>query len=365
MGERSHDNVRYVVNARFLCEPATGVGRFAIEISKQLKKLDDSIVFVCHEGIHYQETAKELDVVVYGKLKRMPWEQLELRLYMKKYPNALLINLANTAPLFFRRNVLLIHDILWFTNPEWYNKKAVLYMRLLTPRLVRQAVKILTVSNYSKGEIAKAFGLPKESIGVVYNAVGEQFVPLDDATSSRSRFEGRKYILAVSSIDPRKNFGRLIQAFFQSGVVEQGYELLVVGRKYKAFPDIDFELSTEQEKHVQFLGYVDDQELVELYQNAQLFCYPSLAEGFGIPPLEAMACGCPVITSNLTSIPEVCGDAVRYVDPYDVDMLSQIISTVLSGHESREGLIKNSFIQVKRFSWHCSAKSLLESIHNR
>jgi len=350
-----------IVNARFLCERATGVGRLAMEVAKKLKALYPSIKFVAHKGIYYTELAAQLEVETFGVLKRMPWEQIELPSYLiRKHKNAILLNLANSAPLLYTKNVVCIADVLWKRNPEWYSKKSLYYFNFLIPRIVKRSLKVLTISEFSKSEICTLFKVPPDKVQVFSCAVSEDFIRLEGDYKYSELNE--RYILSVSSIDPRKNLIRLIEAYRKLELYKKGIKLYLVGQRYKAFPDINFELSLEELKYIIFTGYVSDEELVALYKNACIFVYPTLGEGFGLPPLEAMSKGCPVITSKITSLPDVCGDAAYYIDPHSIESIAEGISTLIESESLRKDFSARGLEQVKRFSWELAAQHIYELI---
>ncbi len=341
------------INSRFLTQRITGTQRYAVEISKQLSRLLKDKAFFAPKNIFYVELARELKVERIGRFSGYLWEQLELPIYLRKYRNPLLINLVNTAPLFYRKQIVTIHDLSFLKYPQWFSRRFYYFYNFLIPRVTRSAQKVITVSNFSKNEISNVLNIPKKNIEVVYNAVSEKF--RYDPFSKK-----KNYILAVSSLDPRKNFINLILAFKKLSLRE--YKLIIVGTKNKIFSDSKIRRLIEQTPNIEFTGYVPDEKLVKLYQQAELFIYPSLYEGFGLPPLEAMACGTPVVVSNVASLPEVCGDAAYYVNPYDVNDIAQGIEIVLRDEILRKELIQKGLKRVKFFSWEKSAKKLVEII---
>jgi len=154
-----------------------------------------------------------------------------------------------------------------------------------------------------------------------------------------------------------KNIKSLISAWgLINPKIRKNYKLLIIGEEYKIFRKEKIKL----EENIIFTGYLSDDELIKTYKTSSLFVYPSFYEGFGIPPLEAMACGCPCVVSNAASLPEVCGDSAYYVNPYDIEDIARGIETVLSDEKLRKDLVKKGFENIKRFSWQISAKEVLE-----
>ena len=253
-----------VVNARFLTQPITGVQRFALEISRALKLLcnKDELKFFAPCNILHQEDAKNLDVEIIGSHAGHLW-------------------------------ISTLHDITYIRYPKTYSKAFRYFYRLLIPLVLKSSKHVYTVSEFSKTEISSYYRLPNQKISIVYNAVGGIFHP-----RSNENLKKENYLLAVSSVKESKNFEMIVKAF--EGVSKQmkNLKLFIVGDlKSGSFSSVDLNALTCNPQ-VKMLGRVSDSELVELYSNACAFLFPSLYEGFGIPVLEAQACGCPVIASE-------------------------------------------------------------------
>jgi len=342
--------MKLVINARFLTQNITGVQRFAIEISKQLKKLyGDNIQFISPKNIIHHDLAKDLNVKIIGNNIGHLWEQIDLPLYLSKNASPLLLNLANTAPLFYKNKIVTVYDLAFYHHPEWFSKSFAIVYNFLIPKILKNAKHILTDSEFIKQEMVEVYNLPKSKIDVVYGAHSDIF---KNQSSQRENF-----VLAVGSIDPRKNLKSIINLF--ADLPE--YSLAIVGQKNKVFSSLNIDNLPE---NIKFTGYVNDDELVDLYNSASLFIYPSLYEGFGIPPLEAQACGCPTIASNVASLPEVCGDSVVYCDPYHVDDIRVKIKMVLDTEVLQNELRIKGFENIKRFSWEESAKKIIGIIED-
>lgn len=344
-----------IVNARFLTQNITGVQRFAIEISKQLAKLyGDHIKFVSPKNIIQENLAKELDVKIIGNKTGHLWEQIDLPNYLKTIDSPLLLNLANTAPLFYKNKISTIHDIAYERFPQNFDWKFRFFYKLLIPRLTNSSKHIFTVSEFSKKEIIEFYKAKENNISVIYNAVNKIFRP--HKIDSKE-----KYILAVSSLNYQKNFHSLVKAF--NALRDKDIKLFLVGGINKAFASTELLAEIEKNKNIVFKGRVEDDKLISLYSNAICFVYPSFYEGFGIPPLEAQACGCPVVCSNAASLPEVGGeDSVMYCDPYDVNDIKDKIELVLADENLQEALVKKGFENIKRFSWEVSAQKIIKVI---
>lgn len=339
------------INARFLTQAITGVQRFAIEISKQLKKLDSSICFVAPSNIIHNELADDLGVEIIGRFSGHLWEQTELPFYLKKKGRPLLLSMTNTAPLYYPNKVITIHDVAFERFPQTFSWKFRLLYKNLIPRLMRSCLSVVTVSEFSRTEISEVYSYDKNKIKVVYNAVTEGFMP------SVLQHQD-KYILAVSSLNYQKNFQTLVNAF--NYLDRNDVKLYIIGGFNKNFANTSLIQDIEKNKNVVFKGRVDDKELSRLYSNALCFVFPSFYEGFGIPPLEAQACGCPVLVSNAASLPEVCGNSALYFDPHRVEDVTKKIIELLGNKKLQNELREKGFENVKRFSWERSARKLFE-----
>ncbi|HCC6185453.1 TPA: glycosyltransferase family 4 protein, partial [Klebsiella pneumoniae] len=199
--------------------------------------------------------------------------------------------------------------------------------------------RILTVSEFSRQEIAEHYSCDLDKIDVVYNAVNASF-----KISSDKSIGQKKYLLAVSSPALHKNFHGLIHSFVKSNL---DIDLIIIGAASKSIYKIDF----NSDERIRFMGRVSDEKLINLYQNATAFIFPSFYEGFGIPPLEAQACGCPVLSSDRASMKEILKDSVLYFDPQSADDISNSIFQIIDSSELRRDLIRKGSVNVARFSW--------------
>lgn len=347
-----------VVNARFLTQPITGTQRFAIELCRGLKQVRPDVVLLAPDNILQKDIAEELDVQVVGRIKKgIVWEQVELPLLLRKRGNPLLINLCNLAPLLYRNSVVSVLDLSFHLHPEWFSWQFSGLYNFFIPRVARSARKVVTISENSKQDIVTHFHVPASRIEIVYPSVSGIFLNPPANTPANAYGD---YVLAVSSIDPRKNFSGLIKAFKAGNFGET--KLVIVGSEHKVFADNDLRNLVAGDPRIVFTGYLSDAELVGLYQRALAFAYPSFFEGFGIPPLEAMACGCPTLVANTTSLPEVCGDASVYVDPYDTDSIRDGLTTILNDQALRAELTRKGYERLAHFDWQQSTRKLVSLI---
>jgi len=231
--------------------------------------------------------------------------------------------------------------------------------RILLPRVLYSVDKIITISECTKKDIVKFYKIPEDKIKVILLAPDPIYQPLshDIIAPILSKYGVcAPYILYVGSLEPRKNIQTLIQGFANIKKRGLNHKLIIVGNKKWEYSKL-IRIVAESGLHndVIFTGYLPDEDLPALYNGADLFVYPSLYEGFGLPPLEAMACGTPVITSNTSSLPEVVGNAGIKVDPQDVDQLSDAIYHVLTDENLRLSLIEKGLERSKQFSWERTA----------
>ena len=270
-------------------------------------------------------------------------------------------------PLTTRRFVVTIHDCIHLRFPQYLpNRAALYYARTMMTIAARRAQRILTVSEASKGDILHYLDVPAAKVEVIYNALDAQLADPptpEEVDRVRERFQlNSPFVLYTGNIKPHKNLDRLIEAF--SLVRRSGLEdikLLIIGDEISKYPNLRRLVHRFQlHQHVRFLGFVPDNTLAVLYQLASVFVFPSLYEGFGLPPLEAMAAGTPVITSNVSSLPEVVGDAALLIDPMNASAIADAIGRVLGDTSLRAELIRRGRERVKRFSWERSAARVFE-----
>ena len=343
------------INARFLSQKITGVQRFAIEVSRELKKIyGEEVILLAPQNVIYPDIVEELGVRIIGNRTGYGWEQMELPEYLKKKGSPLLLNLCNLGPLNYPNSSVVVHDIAWKRFPESYSAAFVRSYRFLVPKLCRRARHIFTVSEFSKKEICTEFSLPQDKVSVVFSAVTPVFRHVEDESLRKEN-----YILAVSSMKANKNFGFVVKNFHRIAERVPGLKLYIIGDlESRSFAKVNFD-ALRANPSVKLLGRVSDEELVRYYSNARAFVFPSLFEGFGLPVLEAQACGCPVISSNTSSLPEVLGDSAVFFDPLnDDDFVEKVVSSLDNPMKSKAAA------NVARFSWKDTA-ALMSTVLNR
>lgn len=346
------------VNARFLTQNVTGVQRYAIELCRQLKKLyGDKIRFVCPRNVVNYKVFKEFGASVIGQHTGHLWEQWDLPRYLKKQGSPLLINLSNTAPLRYRNKVTTIHDITYVRYPETFSKSFVALYRCVIPLVIKTSRHIFTVSEFSKKEISEFYNCSSDRISVVYNAVSGDFHRIIDEELSK-----KKYFMAVSSVKANKNFIYILDAFQKFSDNNKDIELYIIGDlKSNSFQTLNIDKYL-QNPQIKVLGRVSDEDLIRYYSNALAFLFPSLYEGFGIPPLEAQACGCPAICADASCLPEVFGESVLYCNPNVVDSLVNAMEKIAYNKDLRVKMINDGINNVNKYSWQDSAMNFANKI---
>lgn len=297
-----------------------------------------------------------------NRFKRILFENLSLPIYLKNNNFNLFHSPNYVLPFFFNfPSVLTIHDLITLDYPELCQNESVLYFRLLLPRSIKRATKIITVSNAVKNDILRHLSIPEKKIEVIYHGVNPIFKKSPDKTVLKKYHLPKKYIFFVGNLEPKKNLERLITAFsLLKKNTNVPHKLVLAGKKgwkYKAIFNTVARLKLNKE--VIFTGYIPEEDLPTLYSSADLFAFPSLYEGFGIPPLEAMACEVPVLTSYKGALPETTGGNCIAVDPYQVNEIAAGMYQILKNTELRLKLISNGRDWVKQFSWEKTAKKTL------
>ncbi|MDR1810576.1 MAG: glycosyltransferase family 4 protein [Prevotella sp.] len=351
----------FVINGRFLTQKATGVHRYAFEICNKLHEMGVDFHVAIPHKIHsdYKFTFR---TVACGMFETHLWEQISLPAYLRSIGNPLLVSFSGCGPLNYSNQIITIHDVSHERYPEWFSKNYCRFYGFMFPRIGRKAHAILTVSEFSKQEIIDTLKLAPEKIHVIHSNVPFHTKPTDEEVLSRLNRPpeplASKYILTVSSMDPRKNFIRLVQAFDR--IEDKTIKLYIIGMQFKAFntPDLRKLLG----ENVVLPGYVDDDALQQMYANALFSIYPTLYEGFGLPPLESMTYGCPVIASDIPALREVSGDAVLYTNPYSIDDMTAKMNRMATDEKLRHDLVVKGLKQIKEYSWDTSAKQVYKLV---
>jgi glycosyltransferase involved in cell wall biosynthesis len=301
-------------------------------------------------------------------LRNLTWKQVRLPAAARREKADVLVCMDPLSPLVCPTpTALVIYDLIFLTtgaqSDAWTR-----YWKLMVPRCARRADLIFTLSQASKAEISGRLGIPPEKIVVFHTGVSDHFrLPAGTAAEQEERRRElglpQAYVLSVGAHDPRRNLKTLLAAYrkLKSGrPVEQ--KLVVVGPKTPYYREVwETTRSLGLEEDVRYLDYVPNEELPSYYGLADLYVYPSSEEGFGLTPLEAMACGCPVVTSGASSLPEVVGDAAVLVNPTDADELAEAMGRVLSDRDLKSSLIRKGSERAREFSWRAGAEDIIRA----
>ncbi len=259
-------------------------------------------------------------------------------------------------------SVISILDVSYIKFPELFKKRDLYQLKIWGRYSIKKASKIITISESSKNDIINYYGVPSSAVVVVYPGIKEMDKKAGVNIRAKYKVDGG-YILFVGTLQPRKNVAKLIEAF--SEIKDKNIKLVIVGKKGWMFEEI---LNAPKKygvlERVKFIDNVSDGDLPGFYADASCFVLPSLYEGFGLPVLEAMQNGCPVITSNISSLPEAGGDAALYVNPLDTSDIADKIDKVLTDENLRAEMIKKGYEQVKKFSWEKTARETLKVLES-
>jgi glycosyltransferase involved in cell wall biosynthesis len=347
------------INGRFLTQAITGVQRYALEVIHALdniltqEEIPHQVEILAPPGTPMEQSFRSIRLRVVGWGSGQIWEQTSLPFFCR---GSVLFTPTGGSPLLHRRNVFTLPDAGVFATPEAYSTAYCVWYRAHHRLAVTNPdLKLLTVSEFSRKELSYYLHLDPNSIAMIPEGHEHALRPLSDLTVlDRLGLTRGSYLLGVGSANPNKNFATLIAAFAHlrdSLPTGQDTKLVVVGG---ADPRI-FGAEGHTLEGVLRAGYLSDEELRALYENAVAFVFPSIYEGFGLPPLEAMALGCPVICSNAASLPEVAGDAAIQVDPYDVEGIAAAMRKLVTDPAAREELIARGYRQIQHFQWHNAA----------
>jgi len=351
--------LKIYLNGRFLTQRITGVQRYAIEMVKAWDQIyltngtAEQYILLIPPDTEHALHLNTIEIKQVGHLHGHLWEQLELPFYAR---DGFLINLCNCAPILKKNQTVTIHDAAVFACPDGFSFLFRLWYRVMFSCLSACLPMFFTVSEFSKKELNSYLGISLDRIHVTYNGLEHIKKNISKDVFQQIGLEDGRYILAVGSVNPNKNFSLILRVAEHMPeyhfVIAGGGNGTVFQQQTMDVPD-----------NVKFLGYVTDEELFVLYAHASCFLFPSLYEGFGIPPLEAMTFGCSVVASNSASMPEICGDAAIYCDPDSPEEWGRAIRSLLKENsEVRDLLKKNVDVVTSQYSWAVSAKRMLEII---
>jgi glycosyltransferase involved in cell wall biosynthesis len=363
MGTATRDTTHVAINAHLLSGRAwyrsAGVHQYIYHLLRNLGRIDDGLRYTILLG----EGILPADISLPKRRSRWPtsragvrivWEQVvqpwvlhQLRADIVHGP-LLVVPLLAPCPA-----VVTIHDLSFIRFPDLFQPAKRLYLTVMTRLSAQRARRLIAVSAHTATESVQLLHVPRERIDVIYHGVDPAFRPLPDGEVAAFRQRvglPDRFVLCVGTLEPRKNHTRLVEAFAR--IRDRQVKLVIVGGKGWLYDELLARVETlGLSDDVIFPGYVSNEELPLWYNAAVAFTYPSLYEGFGIPVTEAQACGAPVLTSNVSSLPEAAGDAALMVDPFDVEAIAAGLNQLLSDEQLRQDLRERGLAHASRFTW--------------
>lgn len=353
-----------------------GMDVVAMELIKELQKIDtinQYFLFVKDgEDDDWYQPTPNFHLI---RIKKSPyhiWEQILLPRAVKKYKIDLLHCTSNTAPVHVNSTLILtLHDIIYLENFKFISYKSTfyqlvgnLYRRWVVPKILNSSAKIITVSNTEKTTIIEKYPELNGKVEVIYNSFGQFFndeIPIHFEEIIKKYQLPPKYFFCLGNKSPKKNLTNILKAYYL--YLDRSEEKIPLVLADHSPGDLFLFLNSvnsEYKKYLKFIGYISNWEIPCIYKNSELFLYPSIRESFGIPILEAMKMGSPVITSEISCMPEVAGDAAYFVDPLDPESIAQGMIDISSSEKLRNNLIQKGYERTKKFSWSVSAVKLLD-----
>lgn len=349
------------INGRFLSQVMVGVQRVAIEVTKAMDRWLETPDYAALKGrieILAPPNARDftltnIAVRKVGVLTGYPWEQIELPLYAGR---RLLVNLCLLGPVVKRYQLILAHDATVRSMPSNFSAQFRAAYNFLVPLLLRNSDQVVTISEFSRREIQKYYGIDTSRVPVCYEGADHiTAITPDNSIIDRLDLRDRQFFLGVGINSRNKNIENAIAAFLKSGLADT----LFVLTGHKELRVFDYAPETTH-ANVRMAGYVSDGELRALYEHALALVFPSRYEGFGLPPVEAMQCGCPVIVSDQEALVEIGGDAVRVCGMDDIDDLARAMRSIHDDPELRARMKAASLTRAKTFTWAKMARGLLD-----
>lgn len=340
-----------------------------LENLKELQQLKNIFLFYPNKSrTDYFEISDIPKNLLVGERRLDFWRNVYELQWTADYPVEVFHNTVNGIGLphnFKGVKIITLHDLIPYIMPETVDRPHLDYTLKNTPKIIEDVSHIITVSNYSKSDIQKYFGVCDNKITVTHLAADPIFMPMDRNNAKRVIFNkygiDKKYVLYLGGFSQRKNIARLIKAFKKVITEkEEVINLLILGEYSRSFESL-WKLTETLElcDYVKFLNFVPTADLPYFYNGAEVFVYPSLYEGFGLPPLEAMQCGTPVVTSNVSSIPEIVGNACLLTNPYSIDNISDSILTLLTNGDEWHKYSLLGTEKAKEYSWQKTAAETL------
>ena len=356
-----------------------GFGWYTYEITKRLVQKHPEHTFILFFDRKYDDRfifGDNVIPVVLNPQARHPilfkiWFNISVKRALKKYKADIFFSpdgyLSLTSEV---KQIAVMHDLNFVHNPEDLKPVMRKYYLNEFPKFAKKATHIITVSEYSKRDICKQYNLAQSNVTAIWNGASDEFRPLSDTEKSEVREKyssGNPYFLFVGAIHPRKNVRRLIQAYalFREAQPNNKMPLVIVGTELWNNAGMDLEISDKLKNSIHFTGHLPLTELAKVMGGAEIFAFVPYFEGFGIPLVEAMRCGTPIISGDRTSLPEVAGDAALYCNPFDVEDIATKLGQLATENELRETLSKKGLERSKSFSWDMAADKVWEVLSNQ
>jgi len=350
------------INGKFLAQRTTGVQRLAMNLTIALDQLPEiksnDFILLCPPGSN-SINLKNIKTKIIGlsNKKLHLWEQIILPFHTR---GQFLLNLAGPAPFIKKKQVCMIPDAAVYDFPKAYTRSFKIWYQILFRKIISEAFMILTISEFSKIRLIKNHGKKAERLKIVpCGADHIKNIESDFEIIGKYQLNDKKFFLSVGSFNPSKNLLNLVIAF--SKIKNSNAYLVLAGDKNNAI------FSNEEAQffnHPRIIktGPITDEQLSGLYAMAHAFIFPSLYEGFGIPPLEAMSLGCPVFVANAASMPEVCGNAAEYFNPHSIEDITATLEKSLANEIQRHQLREQGYQRVKQYTWHKAAQKLISHL---
>lgn len=371
--------MRIAVNTRFLLpHKMEGFGWYTYEITKRLVENHREHTFIFFFDRKYDPKfifGDNVVPVVLNPPARHPilfriWFNQSVKRALKKYKADLFfspdgyLSLTTNIP-----QIGVMHDLNFEHNPEDLKPVMRNYYLKYFPKFAKKAKHIITVSEYSKQDIISSYAVPENKITAIWNGASEAFRPRDEKEQAEIREKytnGKPFFLFVGAIHPRKNVRRLIEAYanYRKNNPDAEEELVIVGTELWDNASFDLNISNELKNHIRFTGHLQLEELAELMGSAKIFTFVPYFEGFGIPLVEAMRCGTPILSGDKTSLPEVAGDAALYCNPFDVNNIAESLTKLAQDEALQNTLSQKGQERSKLFSWDIAANKVWEVIVN-
>lgn len=352
-----------------------GVGHYTYYLVKNIVRYDKKNEYVLLFDWRFRNMkeferknvqVKNFPFSQYNKFLPFAYSHMLISAYLMKQSLDVFHSPISSLPLMYpRKAIITVHDLAIYKNPSWFPSQ-IFSTKLLVPRSLSSADKIIAVSKSTKKDLKQIFNVPAKKVQVIYEAAQvEKITVKNKKLDSLKKFKlPRKYIFFIGSLEPRKNLLTLVRSYKKligQGAEFKDYSLIIAGGKSYKHEDLFNEIKElKLNKHVKYLGYVTHNQKIELMKKASCFAFPSAYEGFGLPVLEAMALGTPVVTTNVSSLPEIIGKAALLVDPEDELQLTEALKQVLSSVKLQQKLKKAGLKRAREFTWESSAKETIK-----